>query len=207
MIPEDLQQYIETEIIPRYNNFDRGHNISHARTVIEESLTLAANYPDVNLSMAYTIAAYHDTGMCKDRKTHHLVSGEILVADKNLRKWFSEEEILIMKEAVEDHRASSNREPRSVYGKIVAEADRLINEDTVFRRAVQYGLKQNPSADIEWHYKRFNDHMEEKYAPGGYLKLWIPGSGNDTKLKELQSIIANKPELRKRFEKIFAEEN
>ena len=169
MIPEDLKQYIETEIIPQYNNFDKGHDITHARTVIRESLELAKNYPELETAMVYTIAAYHDTGLRKDRKTHHLVSGEIILADRNLRRWFNEEQILTMKEAVEDHRASADHEPRSLYGKIVAEADRLINEDTVFRRAVQYGLKQNPTANTEWHYNRFNDHMEEKYAAGGYL--------------------------------------
>ncbi len=52
-----------------------------------------------------------------------------------------------MREAVEDHRASTDHEPRSLYGKIVAEADRIIDPDTTLRRTVQYGLKQNPAAD------------------------------------------------------------
>ena len=52
------------------------------------------------------------------------------------------------KEAVvEDHRASTDHEPRSIYGKIVAEADRIIDPDITLRRTVQYGLKQNPAAD------------------------------------------------------------
>ena len=101
MIPETLITYIETAIIPRYKEFDKAHNLSHVRTVIEESLALARQYPEADERLAYVIAAYHDTGLCRDRATHHLVSGEILMADSTLRQWFSDTEILLMKEAVE----------------------------------------------------------------------------------------------------------
>lgn len=205
MIPTTLIHYIETEIIPRYELFDKAHNLSHVRTVIEESLSLATKY-NVNESMAYTIAAYHDTGLCRDRATHHLISGTILKQDETLRQWFSEEEIDTMKEAVEDHRASADHEPRSIYGKIVTEADRVIDPVVTLRRTVQYGLKQKPEAGEEWHYQRFHQHLMEKYAPGGYLKLWFPESENAKRLKELQKIIADEKQLKNTFQQLFAEE-
>lgn len=205
MIPTTLIHYIETEIIPRYELFDKAHNLSHVRTVIEESLSLATKY-NVNESMAYTIAAYHDTGLCRDRATHHLISGTILKQDEALRQWFSEEEIDTMKEAVEDHRASADHEPRSIYGKIVAEADRVIDPVVTLRRTVQYGLKQKPEAGEEWHYQRFHQHLMEKYAPGGYLKLWFPESENAKRLKELQKIIADEKQLKNIFQQLFAKE-
>ena len=205
MIPAPLTHYIETEIIPRYEHFDKAHNLSHVQTVIEESLSLAAKY-GVNENMAYTIAAYHDTGLCRDRATHHLLSGEILKQDETLRQWFSEEEIETMKEAVEDHRASTDHEPRSIYGKIVAEADRVIDPVITLRRTVQYGLKQKPEAEEEWHYQRFCQHLMEKYAPGGYLKLWFPESKNAERLKELQKIIADETQLKSIFQQLFDEE-
>lgn len=145
MIPQTLIRYIETEIIPRYEHFDKAHNLSHVQTVIDESLALAKLYPQADERLVYTIAAYHDTGLCRDRATHHLVSGEIIAADANLLQWFDKAEIKIMREAVEDHRASTDHEPRSIYGKIVAEADRIIDADITLRRTVQYGLKQNRS--------------------------------------------------------------
>ena len=129
MIPQTLIRYIETEIIPRYEHFDKAHNLSHVQTVIDESLALAKLYPQADERLVYTIAAYHDTGLCRDRATHHLVSGEIIAADANLLQWFDKAEIKIMREAVEDHRASTDHEPRSIYGKIVAEADRIIDAD------------------------------------------------------------------------------
>ncbi len=205
MIPANLTHYIETEIIPRYEKFDKAHNLSHVQAVIKESLSLAKQY-DVNESMAYTIAAYHDTGLCHDRATHHLISGEILKQDVTLRQWFNEIEIETMKEAVEDHRASTDHEPRSIYGKIVAEADRVIDPTITLRRTVQYGLKQQPEADKEWHYQRFHQHFMDKYAPGGYLKLWLPDSKNTERLKELQTIILNEELLKKTFNKLFSEE-
>ena len=191
MIPATLTHYIETEIIPRHEHFDKAHNLAHVRTVIEESLALAKEY-NVNESMAYTIAAY--------------ISGEILKQDKMLCQWFSEEEIETMKEAVEDHRASTDHKPRSIYGKIVAEADRVIDPVITLRRTVQYGLKQKPEAEKEWHYQRFRQHLMEKYAPGGYLKLWFPKSKNAEKLKELQKIIADEAQLRSIFQQLLAEE-
>lgn len=206
MIPQTLIRYIETEIIPRYEYFDKAHNLSHVQTVIDESLALAKLYPQADERLVYTIAAYHDTGLCRDRATHHLVSGEIIAADANLLQWFDKAEIKIMREAVEDHRASTDHEPRSIYGKIVAEADRIIDADITLRRTVQYGLKQNPTADEAWHYQRFHKHLMEKYAPGGYLKLWFPDSKNAGRLKELQTIIADEIRLRSIFHQMFEEE-
>lgn len=206
MIPENLKAYIEHEIIPRYASFDRAHNLQHAETVIKESLALAARHPEADLCIVYTAAAYHDTGLCEGRENHHLVSGRIVAGDTHLRQWFSEEEILLIKEAVEDHRASARHEPRSIYGCIVAEADRIIDPDTTLRRTVQYGLKQNPSADIDWHYRRFKAHLDEKYGPGGYLRLWLADSPNAARLKKLQALIADEDTLRTTFEKMFEEE-
>ena len=48
MIPQALILYIETEIIPRYEQFDKAHNLSHVQAVIEESLALAKLYPEAD---------------------------------------------------------------------------------------------------------------------------------------------------------------
>lgn len=205
MITSTLQEYIEQYIIPRYTTFDKAHNLSHVQAVIERSLSLARQY-NANTDMAYTIAAYHDLGLCKGRELHHIVSGEILTADKALQQWFSTEQILTMREAVEDHRASSQQAPRSIYGCIVAEADRQIDPDTTLRRTVQYGLKHLETNDRETHYQRFCDHLQEKYAEGGYLQIWLPESDNAQRLQQLRNVIANKTLLRQSFDNIFDEE-
>ena len=200
-----LQEYIAQHIIPRYEAFDKAHNLTHVTDVIERSMTLAKQY-GVDADMAYTIAAYHDLGLCEGRERHHIVSGEIVTNDSLLLQWFTPEQVTIIKEAVEDHRASNNQAPRSIYGCIVAEADRLIDPDTTLRRTVQYGLKHLDTDNREVHYERFCNHLQEKYAEGGYLRLWLPQSDNKVRLDELRAIITNHEELRRRFDQIFDEE-
>ena len=78
------------------------------------------------------------------------------------------------------------------HGKIVAEADRVIDLEITLRRTVQYGLKQNPSGSKEWHYERSLNHLLSKYAEGGYLKLWFENSKNGERLKELRALINNR---------------
>lgn len=201
-----LLVYIEQYIIPQYTAFDKAHQTDHAAKVIEESLKLAQYY-DVNHNMVYTIAAYHDLGLCKGREFHHLVSGEILLSDEQLHSWFSNKELHIMKEAIEDHRASNKQPPRTIYGRIVAEADRIISTDITLRRTVQYGLSNYPEMNKEEQYTRFFEHLKKKYAEGGYLKLWIPESDNAVQLTELRRLIADEEALHIAFDTIYSEEN
>lgn len=197
-----LMEFVEKQILPRYTAFGESHGLYHVTRVIKNSLELARML-GADINMAYAIAAYHDLGMEGPRAIHHITSGKILTADARLKKWFSPEQIKIMREAVEDHRASASHAPRSIYGKIVAEADRDIDIDTVFTRAIQYGIEHDPDKDKEWQFKRFDSHMEEKYSNNGYIKLWIPHSPNEKKLKELRDIIVNKEFLRQYFDKIY----
>ena len=201
----DLMEFIETQILPQYAHFDRAHNMEHVTRVIRRSLELASR-TGADIDMVYAIAAYHDLGMSGPRAVHHITGGKILKQDARLKRWFSAEQMNIMKEAVEDHRASASRAPRSLYGKIVAEADRDIDSAQVFRRTVQYGLSNYPELGKEQQWQRFREHMEQKYSAHGYIKLWIPGSPNEERLKELRCIISNEQELRRHFELYYNEE-
>lgn len=201
----DLVEFVETNILPQYAAFDKAHGLAHVTRVVRRSLELASAI-GADLDMAYVVAAYHDLGMSGPRAVHHITSGRLLARDARLRKWFSAEQIKIMKEAVEDHRASASHSPRSIYGKIVAEADRDLDPEVVFRRTVQYGLANYPQLDRERQWQRFREHMENKYSVHGYIKLWIPGSDNERKLGELRSHIADASRLRATFDRIYAEE-
>lgn len=199
-----LTLYIEREILPRYNGFDKAHREDHARMVIEQSLDIARHYA-VNMGMVYAIAAFHDLGLAIDRKTHHIESGRIVREDQRLHEWFTQEEIETMAQAVEDHRASSDHEPRSIYGKIVAEGDRYIEPEKIIERTVQYGLDHYPELDKEGHRQRTIDHLHDKYAEGGYLKLWLPESPNVERLNSLREIIKDESRLRRIFDRIYNE--
>lgn len=201
----DIMEFIEQNILPKYAAFDKAHNLSHVNSVITRSITLARRI-GANLDMCYVIAAYHDLGLEGPRAIHHLTSGKIIATDVRLRRWFSPDQIKIMREAVEDHRASASHAPRSIYGKIVAEADRDLAPSTVFRRTVQYGLSHYPEMSKEEHWKRFVSHVDNKYSEHGYIRLWIQHSPNEDNLKEIRTIANDIKRLRDEFDKYYEEE-
>ena len=200
----DIMKFVETQILPCYTAFGESHGLRHVNRVIKNALKLA-HITGADIDMVYVIAAYHDLGMSGPRAIHHITGGKILMADNRLKRWFSKEQIAIMKEAVEDHRASSSRQPRSIYGKIVAEADRDIEAHEIFRRAILYAKENNPNVDKEQLWELFANHMDEKYSVHGYIKLWIPNSPNERELKLLRETIEDKAQLRQEFENILLE--
>ncbi len=195
----ELQAYVEAEILPRYDAFDKAHQRGHAEMVISQSLQLAEQL-GVDVNMAYAIAAYHDTGLTEGRELHHKVSAQIIRNDKRLRQWFTEEQIEVMADAAEDHRASNEKPPRTIYGRIVAEADRFIDPEDIIRRTVQFGHDHYPTLSREEHYNRMVQHLHEKYGRNGYLRLWFPDSPNAQRLEELRCIIDDESQLSKWFD-------
>ena len=202
---QNLKEYVESEIIPRYSAFDKAHREDHARSVISEALRLSAFY-DVDEDMVYAAAAFHDTGLVEGRETHHLASGKIIREDPRLPEWFTPDQIEMIAQAAEDHRASGTSSPRSIYGKIIAEADRDIIPLKILQRTVQFGMEHYPQLDREAHWRRFLEHLHEKYYYGGYLKLYIPESRNAVSLEELRRMIDDEVSLRKTFDALFDQE-
>lgn len=206
-IREGILRYAFDDIVPRYAGFDPAHREDHALTVIEQAMSLMDERDswaqlqseetrglwsdDLNREVLFTAAACHDLGLVKGRDNHHIDSGIIIRNDIRLREWFSEEQIETIAQAAEDHRASGKSAPRSIYGKIVAEADRVIDGETIIRRTVQFGFTHYPDLDRDGHIQRAIAHLREKYGRGGYLKLWIPWSDNAARLNALQDTIAD----------------
>lgn len=195
---ESLERYIFNEIVPKYSSFDTAHKEDHALTVISQAMNLLERMPEdvrnvqeINEEMLLTAAACHDLGLVNGRERHHLDSGTIIRSDERLREWFTQEQIETIAQAAEDHRASGKSEPRSLYGMLVAEADRVIDGETIIRRTIQFGFNNYPGLDREGHIRRAIDHLREKYGRGGYLKLWIPWSDNAARLSALQDIITD----------------
>ena len=200
---EEIREFVEREIVPRYDGFDAGHGRDHVLTVISQALQLAGYYPEVDKCLLLVAAAYHDLGLVNGREHHHTDSAIIVREDMRLRQWFTEDEINIIADATEDHRASSDHEPRTIYGRIVAEADRIIDGETIVRRALQYGMKHEPGLDREGQYRRLMEHMREKYDYGGYLKLWIPESDNARNLEAFRQTLADEKAFRGMFDRIY----
>ncbi len=192
-INRELRAYIEGAVLPLYAGFDEAHGPEHVGRVIENSLGLigAARelYGPVDVNMVYTVAAYHDTGLQFGREDHGATSGRFLMEDEALKRWFTPEQREMMKEAVEDHRASSGHEPRSVYGRIVSEADRDIDPYRIAKRCMQYGYARYPEMTDEQRVTRAVLHMKNKYAEGGYMQPAMPCKKNQEGLMALRRML------------------
>lgn len=213
-----FREYIYNEVVPKYSAFDAAHKEDHALTVIDQAMKLMEGRDawlesqqnpaeiwrsEINPDILLAAAACHDLGLVNGRERHHLDSGEIIRNDARLREWFGDAEIEMIAQAAEDHRASGTSAPRSIYGMIVAEADRVIEGKTIIRRTIQFGFKHYPGLDRPAHIARAVEHLNEKYGRGGYLKLWIPWSDNAVRLAALQDLIADTSALTQEVERIY----
>ncbi len=194
MITESLKKYIEEEILPNYKQNDEGHNLSHIKYVIRRSLKFANEVENINLDMVYTIAAYHDICIHVSREEHEHLSAQYLMNDINLKKFFNDEQIKIMSEAVEDHRASSSNEPRSIYGKIVSSADRNTLLEQPFKRTFAYKLKKEYYLTLEDLIDRAYEVLMNKFGPNGYAreKMYFDDSEYQNFLDELNIYLKDK---------------
>lgn len=219
-IRSTLEKYVYDEIVPRYADFDSAHREDHALTVISQAMKLLDEMEgwkaaqdrideqwnvEIDREMLFTAAACHDLGLINGRERHHLDSGIIIRNDDRLKEWFTDGQIETIACAAEDHRASGKSDPRSIYGKLVAEADRVINGKTIILRTIQYGLNNYPELNPEEHIRRAIEHLHEKYGRGGYLKLWIPWSDNAKNLAILQDLIDDEKPLYDEVKKILLE--
>lgn len=211
MVNIELKKYIEENIFPEYNKNEKGHGIDHIKYVIDRSFELVKeNNLDVNPDIVYTVASFHDIGHHIDSKTHEIISADIMSKDENLKKFFDEEELKIIKEAIEDHRASAQDEPRSIYGRIVSSADRNISVDACLRRTYTYGKKLNPEATDDELYERAHTVLVNKFGEDGYAKFYFKDTKYEEFLKELRDLLKDKDkyiEKQKQYIEKLKEEN
>jgi len=201
-ISNALEEYIQNNIFPIYNKNDQGHNLEHIKYVINRSIKFADTIPDIDYNIVYTVAAYHDIGHHIDPKNHELISAEIMYADDKLKEFFNDEERIIIKEAIEDHRASSNHEPRSVYGKIVSTADRNNTVEACLRRSYCYNKKLHPEFNDEQIFEDCHYHLNDKFGENGYAKFYFKDEEYEKFLTDIRDILANKDrfiEIQRRY--------
>lgn len=198
----ELMSFVETNILPQYNNLESHHGLSKILNIIKQSLQLA-KVTTADINMAYTIAAYHDLGLNGPKAIHHITGGKILSKDARLLNWFSKEQITTMKEAIEDHRASMAHAPRSIYGCIIAESVRDLTLETVFKDTIAAIRLQYPNATKEEVFRYFKKHITAKYSINGYIRLWIPNSNNAKGLSEIRRVIESEVELLNTFNHYF----
>lgn len=199
MINNDLKNYIEKNILPIYEKNESGHGIEHINYVIKRSIIFSEQFNNININILYTSACYHDICHYINKDKHEILSAEFFYNDLNMKKYFSDDERILIKEAIEDHRASSKNIPRSIYGKILSTADRSIYLDDFLQRCYSYTLKHYPNFNLEEIIERSYNHTKEKYGNCGYAKSYIKDIDYDNFKNEVDEVIKDKFLFKKRF--------
>ena len=207
---KELKEYIKNEIKSKYKNFDKGHNIAHFNFVTKNCVNygkqLIDNGEKVDLDSAYIVGAYHDIGITMGREGHALSSGKILRKDKMLKNFYSEEIIEMMAQAVEDHSSHLSYEPRNIYGKIVADADRNNTKYLVFSRPIKYGLKnEQKGMSKELHINRVYNFVNSKFGRNGYVKYQLDIPDTKKEQNEVWQLLDDEKKCKLYIEGLFDE--
>jgi uncharacterized protein len=206
-----LNKYIKKRIFPLYKCNNEDHGINHIKLVIERSFEIAKEYMsqndgvELNPNIIYVVAAYHDLGDCLNRKRHHVISAQIAYEDSILNEFFNPTEKKIIKEAIEDHRASGKNEPRSIYGRLVSTADKDVNVDEFLHRTISFSIAHNPGFNIEEIIEEVYQASKKRFGKDGYCrkKDCLPSKQLDMFFKEMTKIIEDKDQFCKKAKEIY----
>lgn len=188
---QDLKQYIEKNIFPMYDRF-YSHGMIHINSVINNCLMLA-DYYDLDLSKAYTIAAYHDVGLSINRENHEKESGKIFIKDQEIKKYFSNIELKELQEAIEDHRGSRKEPPRNMYGKILSDSDRDFDIEILAKRQLATSIKNYPEFNtFDEHFEQCYSYMMKRLEGFSHFNLWTNNPVLVKKRDEFEKSYLNK---------------
>lgn len=190
-INQNLVNYIEHEIFPKYDLNEASHGINHILKVINKSLKISKNY-DVNLNIVYVVASYHDIGHHIDKDNHEKISADMMMQDKKLKAFFSDNELKTIQMAIEDHRASSKKIPRNIYGKIISAADKNMNIQDAIIRTYLYTQNRYPEFTYQEILEEIYRHLEDKFGENGYAKVYIKDEEFENFKKEIIELLQDK---------------
>ena len=201
-INKDLENYIKNEILPQYEKNDSGHSLPHIDYVLKRCFKFSEQFENIDFNMLFAIATFHDIAHHIDKKNHEKLSAEIFYNDEKMKDFFSEDERNLIKEAIEDHRASSDSSPRSDYGKIISSADRSTDIDDFHRRTHAYTLKHFPDCTKEEMLKRAYDHTEQKYGKSGYAKHYVKDEEYENFREEINLLLQDSEKFEAKYYKV-----
>lgn len=197
-----LKEYIENNIFPEYSKNDSGHGIEHINYVIDRCFKFAKQFENIDFDMLYTAAAFHDIAHHIDKKNHEKMSAQIFCENADMKRFFTEEQRIIIKEGIEDHRASSKRTPRSDYGKILSSADRSTSVEEFLRRTHAYTLKHYDNLSLNEIIERGYNHTKEKYGKSGYAKNYVIDEDYNNFTKQIDELINDKEKFIETYKKV-----
>ena len=202
-----IKKYVEEEIFPQYSKNDQGHGILHILEVIRRSFALKATLGlDLEDNLVYIIAACHDLGKYEEQETgekHAIIAGKRFINDKTLANLFSDDERLMIKEAIEDHSSSLEEMPRSNYGKLVSSADRNTSIEMVFIRSFFVGKRKNPSQKVSDYLEFTLQRLRKRYSIEHSENMFFADDTYENFLRDMRNLLLDGD----RFKKLYCEVN
>ena len=202
MITSNLKLYIEENIFPQYLQNEIGHGLEHIQYVINRCMKLAEQFDNIDFNILYTIAAFHDIGHHIDKNKHEIVSAQIFYENLDMKCFFTEKQRILIKEGIEDHRASSDSIPRSDYGKIISSADRSTDVSEFLKRTHAFTLKHQPDCTVEDMIERAYNHTKEKYGDSGYAKSYVVDEEYNRFKNKILELLNDKENFREYYIKV-----
>lgn len=181
------------EILKKYENCDEAHGVSHIKGVWKRAKEIRKFvFENVDKKILMASCYFHDLGNLVNRKEHHLESGKMVLNDRKLRNFFTEEEIILIKEAVEDHRTSLKTEPRNIYGKILKDADKDDDVGESLYRAYIYSKEKGlGNCKKEWYDSTF-EQLNKKFGINGTVTYCILDENNSSFIKNMKQLASNR---------------
>lgn len=206
---KELKDYIMKNIKEKYKHFDKAHNVQHYNYVTKNCVNygkkLIEKGENIDLDIAYIVGAYHDIGIINGRENHALSSGKLVRVDAELKKYYDNNTIEIIAEAVEDHSSHLSYEPRSIYGKIVADADRSNSKYLIFSRPIKYRLKNVGCKSKNEIIDEVYEFVKNKYGRDGYVKYWLNIKETITEQNNIWNLLDDEESCRRYIEGLFDE--
>lgn len=199
---EKLIYYIQDNIFPEYSKNDNGHDLEHIKYVINRCMKFAEQFDNIDLNILYTIAAFHDIAHHIDKNNHEVLSAKIFYENEDMKQFFAEEERMIIKEGIEDHRASSENIPRSNYGKIISSADRSTDVEEFLKRTHAYTMKHQPNLTVNEIIERAYNHTKDKYGTDGYAKHFVVDKEYNNFKNLINELISDKDKFKQLYIKV-----
>lgn len=199
-VREDLKNYIEECIFPKYEPNDKAHGIIHIREVIRRSFALNDTMKlHLDKNMIYAISACHDLGKYINSDIHEKLAADIFIKDENMKKYFTDEQRNIIKDAIEDHRSSKEDNPRTIYGKLISSADRNTRIEIVFIRSFFVAKAKMPEENIEDYLDYTFKRLSKRYSMENPENMFLEDNIYKTFLNDMRNLLKDEQSFKDKY--------
>lgn len=199
-VSEDLKLYVSENIFPEYEKNDQGHGILHIKEVIRRSFALNDTFKlNLKPDMIFTVAACHDLGKYIDHENHHVIASQKFYNNGEFKRFFSDEERIVIRDAIYDHRSSKEDTPRSEYGKLVSSADRNTTIEIVFIRSFFVASKRMPLMKIDDYLEYTIERLKKKYDENNPENMFYEDEIYLNFLKDMRELLLSREKFKDKY--------